>query len=135
MMEYTDLTSSLQAAATKAENIAIEQIQSQRDFEPFILSGDSLDVMQRIKTRDMDEILDIAEELLSASDDSETAVLAYKDSITLNDGTFDAIVCQIYNVEEDNGYSFGLLYQIVNDNIRFLNKHVFLGKVRNLLIF
>lgn len=135
MMEYTDLSPSLQAAIAKAENIAIEQIRSQRDFEPFILSGDPLDAIQRIKTRDMDGILDMAEELLSETDDSETAVLAYKDRISLNDGTFDAIVCQIYNVEEDTGYSFGQIYQIVDGHIRFLNKRVFLGKVRNLLIF
>lgn len=134
-MEYTHLSPSLQAAAVKAENIAIEQIQSQRDFNPFVLYGDSLDKLDRIQTRDTDEILEAAEEIIANIDDSETAVLVYQDNIMLNDGTFDAIVCQIYNVDEDFGYSFGQIYRISEGKINLLNKRVFLGEVRNLLVF
>lgn len=135
MMEYTDLSPLLQAAFEKAENIAIEQLQSQRDFEPFILSGESLDEIKRIKNRDTDEILDMAEEIMEGIDDSETAMLVYPDNIMLNDGTFDAIVCQIYHVDEDFGYSFGQIYRISEGKINLLNKRVFLGEVRNLLVF
>ncbi|NML39197.1 hypothetical protein HHL17_18500 [Chitinophaga sp. G-6-1-13] len=135
MMEYTNLSPSLQAAIEKAENIAIEQIQSQRDFEPFILCGELLDEIKRIKTRDTEEILEAAEEIIEDIDDSETAVLVYQDNIMLNDGTFEAIVCQIYNVDEDFGYSFGQIYRINEGKISFLNKRVFLGEVRNLLVF
>ncbi|MBC9910277.1 hypothetical protein [Chitinophaga varians] len=135
MMEYTDLSPSLQAAAVKAENIAVEQIQSLRDFDPFILCGESLDKIKRIQTRDTDEILEVAEEIIGEADDSETVVLAYPDTVMLKDGTFDAIVCQIYNVDEDFGYSFGQIYRIDEGKINFMNKRVFLGEVRNLLVF
>ena len=67
--------------------------------------------------------------------DEETVVLIYKDVIKLNDGSFDGIISQIYNVDEDSGYSFGLLYKLEDHKISFLNKRVFLGDVRNCLIY
>ncbi|MGN7824006.1 hypothetical protein ACTJJB_28030 [Chitinophaga sp. 22536] len=135
MMEYTDLSPSLQAAMEKAENIATEQLQSLRDFNPFILCGESLDKIERIQSRETDEMFEMAEEIIGEMDDSETTVLTYPDTIMLNDGTFNAIVCQIYNVDEDFGYSFGQIYRIDAGKINFLNKRVFLGEVRNLLVF
>lgn len=134
-MEYTDLTPSLQAAIVKAENIAIEQLESQRDFEPFILCGDTLDTIERIKSRGEDEMFDMAEALLGDMADSETAILVYKDNIKLNDGTFEAIVCQLYDMNEDSGYSFGQLYRFGENKIEFLKKRLFLGEIRNLLMF
>ena len=44
--------------------------------------------------------------------EKETVVLIYKDVIKLNYGSFDGIISQIYNVDEDSSYSFGLLYKI-----------------------
>ena len=67
--------------------------------------------------------------------DEETVVLIFKEIIELNDGSFDAIVSQVYNVDEDSAYSFGLLYKIEDNKIIFLNKRVFLGEVRNCLIY
>jgi hypothetical protein len=67
--------------------------------------------------------------------DEETVVLIYQNKIQLNDGNFDAIVSQIYNVEEDSGYSFGLIYKIEDAKIKFLNSRIFLGNVRNCLVF
>ncbi|MBC9933493.1 hypothetical protein [Chitinophaga qingshengii] len=134
-MEYTDLTPSLQAAIVKAENIAIDELQSQRDFQPFILCGDTLDTIERIKTRDEEEMFEIAEELLGDMADSTTAILVYKDNIKLNDGTFEAIVCQLYDMNEDSGYSFGQLYRFGENKIEFLKKRLFLGEIRNLLMF
>jgi len=131
-MKFEELETKLQSAIEKAEEIAIENIQLGIDFSPFIVFEEK--EIKKFKADSLDDAIDKALEEIESLEE-ETVVLVYKDVIKLNDGCFDGIISQIYNVDEDSGYSFGLLYKIENDKISFLNKRVFLGDVRNCLIF
>jgi len=128
-MEFEDLEKDLQAEVEKGEEIAIENIQNGVRFSPFIYFGE-----KNIKKMIADSLDEMAEEEIESIDE-ETVVLIYSNKITLKDGSFDAIVSQVYNVDEGSGYSFGLVYKIEDNKMKFLNKRVFLGNVRNCLIF
>ncbi|MDO3425579.1 hypothetical protein QWT87_11830 [Chryseobacterium sp. APV1] len=131
-MEFEELEQELQSEIEKAEEIAIENIQNGVDFSPFIYFGEKN--IKKLKADSLDEAIEMAEEEIEDIEE-ETVVLIYKNNIQLNDGNFDAIVSQVYNVDEDSGYSFGLVYKIEDNKIKFLNKRVFLGNIRNCLIF
>jgi hypothetical protein len=90
--------------------------------------------IKKFKADSLEDAIDIALGEIESLEEV-TVVLIYKDVIKLNDGSFDGIVSQIYNVDEDSGYSFGLLYKIEGNKISFLNKRVYLGDVRNCLVF
>ncbi|NTD97592.1 hypothetical protein G6M26_08765 [Agrobacterium tumefaciens] len=131
-MEFEELETKLQSAIEKAEEIAIENIQVGIDFSPYIVFEEK--EIKKFKADSLDDAVDMALEEIESLEE-ETVVLIYKDVIKLNDGSFDGIISQIYNVDEDSGYSFGLLYKLEDNKISFLNKRVFLGDVRNCLIF
>ncbi|MBT2621198.1 MULTISPECIES: hypothetical protein [Chryseobacterium] len=131
-MEFEDLEQELQSEVEKAEEVAIENIQNGINFSPFIYFGEKS--IKKMVADSLDEAIEMAEEEIEDIGE-ETVVLIYKNNIKLNDGSFDAIVSQVYNVDEDSGYSFGLVYKIEDSKIKFLNKRVFLGNVRNCLIF
>ncbi|WP_108867172.1 hypothetical protein [Aquimarina aquimarini] len=134
-MKYSDLDKKLQEAIEKAENIAIENIKEHQSFMPFILHGEKMNKVKKIVSKNIDEIIDIAEEEIAEMEDSDIVILIYQDIIRLNDGDVNSIVSQVYGFEEDSGYSFGLGYRIGKDKIQFLNKRVFLGEIRNFLMF
>jgi len=131
-MDFEDLEKELQSEVERGEEVAIEYIQSGVQFSPFIYFGEKN--IKKLVADSLDEALEMAEEEIEDIGE-ETVVLIYKNKITLNDGSFDAIVSQVYNVDEESGYSFGLVYKIEDNKIKFLNKRVFLGNVRNCLIF
>ncbi|MCS4225905.1 hypothetical protein [Sphingobacterium sp. BIGb0165] len=130
-MQYEELEKELQVEIEKAEEIAIGYIQKRIDYSPFIYFVDNN--IKKFIADSLDDAIELATEEIEGMDE-ETVVLIYKETIELNDGDFDAIVSQIYNVNEDSAYSFGLLYKIESDTIKFLNKRVFLGDIRNCLI-
>ena len=131
-MEFEELETALRSEIEKAEEIAIENIQTGINFSPFIFfEGKSI---KKFVADSLDDAIDMALEEIENLE-AETVVLMYKNIIALNDGSFDAIVSQIYNVNEDSGYSYGLLYKIEDNKMRFLNERIFLGNVRNCLIF
>lgn len=131
-MQYEELEKALQIEIEKAEEIAIEYIQESVNYYPYIYFGENN--IKKFKADSLDEAIDMATEEIEGMDE-ETVVLIFKEIIELNDGSFDAIVSQVYNVDEDSAYSFGLLYKIEDNKIIFLNKRVFLGEVRNCLIY
>lgn len=131
-MEFEDLEKYLQSEVEKAEEIAIENIQNGVDFSPFIYFGEKN--IKKVIADSLDEAIEMAEEEIEDIQE-ETVVLIYKNTITLNDGSFDAIVSQVYNQDEESGYSFGLVYKIEDNKMKFLNKRVFLGNIRNCLIY
>ncbi|WBV56143.1 hypothetical protein PFY10_18245 [Chryseobacterium daecheongense] len=131
-MEFEDLEKDLQAEVEKGEEIAIENIQNGVRFSPFIYFGEKN--IKKMIADSLDEAIEMAEEEIESIDE-ETVVLIYSNKITLKDDSFDAIVSQVYNVDEGSGYSFGLVYKIEDNKMKFLNKRVFLVNVRNCLIF
>lgn len=131
-MEYSNLRDELKHAVEIAEELAIESIKNNVDFSPYIFSGDKQ--IRRFFSDSLEDAIENAIEEIENMEE-ETVVLIFKDTIALKDGSFDAIVSQIYNDDEDFGHSFGLLYKIEDNTIKFLNKRVFLGEIRNCLIF
>ena len=131
-MEFEELETKLQSEIIKAEEIAIENIQAGINFSPFIIYEEK--EVKKFKADSLEDAVDMALEEIESLEEG-TVVLIYKDVIKLNDGSFDAIVSQIYNVDEDSGYSVGLLYKIDDNKISFLNKRISLGDVRNCFIF
>ncbi|RAV29187.1 hypothetical protein [Sinomicrobium soli] len=131
-MEYTNLDKRLQLVIEQAEELAIESIQSGSEFSPYIFYDEKK--IKRIVSNNLEEAIDIAEDEIENMN-SKTVVLVFHDIVKLNDGSFKAIISQLYDEDEDSGYSYGLLYKIENSRIKFLNKRVFLGEVRNCLIF
>lgn len=122
----------MQLFIEKAEDIAVESISNNIDFAPYIYYG--IKKIKRMNGDSLGESIKLAEEEIDNMDD-ETVVLVFQDLVKLNDGSFNAIISQIYNQDEDYGYSFGLIYRIENGMIKFLNKRVFLGNIRNCLVF
>lgn len=68
-------------------------------------------------------------------EDTNITVLLYQDDIELKDGKITAIISQLYEFDEDNGYSFGLGFKVLKDKIKLSNERVFLGEIRNFLMF
>jgi len=131
-MQYGELEKELQLEIEKAEEIAIGYIQKHIDYSPYIYFGDNN--VKKFVADSLYDAIELATEEIEDMDE-ETVVLIYKETIELNDGNFDAIVSQVYNVNEDSAYSFGLLYKIESDTVKFLNMRVFLGDIRNCLIY
>lgn len=131
-MQYEKLEKALQLEIEKAEEIAIGYIQERINYSPYIYFGENN--IKKFVADSLDEAIETAIEEIEGLDE-ETVVLIFKEVIELNDGSFDAIVSQIYNIDEDSAYSFGLLYKLEDNKIMFLNKRVFLGEVRNCLIY
>lgn len=135
-MKYSELNNRIKTVVEKAENLAITGISNDIDISPFLVYGGNSDKIKRLIVDSIDEAIDLTEEELEElEEETNTVVLTFKDKISLKDGTFDSIIYQIYDTDEDDGYSFGQIYKIENGKIVFLNEKVFLGKIRNLLIF
>ena len=135
-MKYKELKKDIKNTIEKAEEIAIKNLSEDIEFSPYYIYGENSNKLKKLIASNIEEALEIAEETIEEIDDeTETVVLIYKEKVKLNDGTFDAIVSQVYNIDEDSGYSFGLLYKYSNNKIEFLNERVFLGNIRNLFMF
>lgn len=131
-MNFNDLRQDLQQIVVDAEEYAIKNIQKSNDFDPYIyIEGNKL---KRIIADDLDEVIDTAHEIIEDIDE-ETVIFVYSDSLEFKDGVLDAIIVQVFDSNEDFGYSFGLGYEIKNNIISFLNKRVFMGNLRNVLVF
>jgi len=131
-MEFLELKKELKQAVEQAEEYAIASLQSSNDFFPYIFSGDKK--IKKIIEDTIDDAIEIAHEEIEDMEE-ETVIFVYKEAIELADGKFDAIVTQVFNDDEDHGYSFALIYRIINNKISFLNQRVSLGNIRNVLIF
>lgn len=135
-MIYNDLNDKLKIKIENAEKLAIESISNNNTFSPYIVYGKDMKKIKRLISNSIDEAIDIAEVVIDEiSDETETAILVYKDKIKLNDGTFNAIICQVYDDDEESGYSFGQIYKIINSKLSFSNERIFLGEIRNLILF
>lgn len=126
------LNPNLQAEVEKAEEIAISYILSNIKYSPFISFGNTH--LKKFVADTLDEAIDAAVDEIENLEE-ETVVLVFHELIRLHDAKLDGIVSQVYNVDEDTGYSFGLLYKIEEGKIEFLKNRVFLGEIRNCLIF
>jgi hypothetical protein len=131
-MEFEELEASLRSETEKAEEIAIVNIQEGINFAPFIYYPEKN--IKKIVADSLNDALEMAEEEIENLE-QDTVILIYRDTVKLNDGSFDAIISRIYDVNEDSGYSYGLSYKIEDSKLKFLNKRVFLGEVRNCLIY
>lgn len=131
-MKFEELNPTLQAEIEKAEEIAISYIRSNIKYSPFISFGNTH--FKKIIADTLGEAIDAAVDEIENLEE-ETVVLVFHELIRLNDTNLDGIVSQVYNVDEDTGYSFGLLYRIKEGKIEFLKNRVFLGEIRNCLIF
>jgi hypothetical protein len=129
-MEFIDLHDNLKQAVETAEQYAIMSIQNGVNITPYISLGENK--IQKIIAEDIDTAIEAAQAEIEDLD-AETVVFIYNDTLELADGTYEAIVSQLFNEDEDNGYSFGLAYKI--EKIVFLNKRVFLGNIRNCLVY
>ena len=107
-----------------------------QSFSPFIIYGKEFNKPERLMVNSIDEGIDIAVEFIEElSDGSEIVIFCYNEKIKLADGDVDAIITQIYGADEENGYSFAHAYKITNNEIVFLNKVIFLGNIRNFLVY
>lgn len=129
-MKFSDLTEKLQKMTTNAEDFAIESLREGAIFSPFIFYGEKK--ITRIIANDIGEAIDQAHDVMEDSGE-ETGIFVYHDVIDLGEDPFDAIITQIHDEDEDSGYSFALVYRIIDDKIQFLNERVFLGEIRNVL--
>ena len=135
-MKYSELSDRIKSAIEKVENIATEEIAGNSVFHPFLFYKGKVNNLRRLMVDSIDEAIDLTEELIQdIEEDIDIVILTFKDKIELNDGIFDAIIYQIYDTDEDNGYSYGQIYEIKDGKIVFFNKKIFLGNIRNLLIF
>lgn len=129
-MKFSDLTEKLQAMTAEAEDFAIASLQEGVAFSPFIFYGEKKIV--RIIADDIDQAIDEAHDIMEDSGE-ESAIFVYHDIIDLKDSSFDAIVTQIHDEDEDTGYSFALVYRIIDNKMQFLNERISLGEIRNAL--
>lgn len=135
-MEYSNLSKRIKVVVEKVENLVITELVDNSDYNPFLIYGEDSDKIKRLMVNSIDEAIELAEdEIEIIEDNTKTIVLTFKDKIALNDGIFDTIIYQIYDIDEIDGYSFGQIYNIENDEMVFLNKKIFLGKIRNPLAF
>ncbi len=125
-MEYITLNNEIKIVIEKAEEIAISNLKNGIEFHSYLIYGKESDSIKKLISDSIEETIELAEEIIEKiDDDTETVVLIYKEKIELKDGLFDAIVSQVYNMDEDNGYSYALIYKVENDKIKFLNNHLF----------
>lgn len=129
-MKFLDLPKELQQLTQQAEEYAIVAIQNEIEFSPYIYYPEKK--MVKIQAEDIEEAIDTAYDLIEDSE-QEKAIFVYHDHIELKDGLFDAIVTQIHSEDEDNGYSFALIYRYNDNKTEFLNERIFLGGIRNAL--
>ncbi|MBB6499899.1 hypothetical protein [Pedobacter cryoconitis] len=136
-MEYNNLTPELKETAEKAIDIALDILKTKTEkFHSFVIYGEKKNKLERFITDSDDDALEQAIEFIEEIDDNSSAVVyAYQDEIKLKDGKEAAIVMNIYGDEEDNGYSFAQLYRYADNKIQLSDEKLFLGNIRNVLIF
>lgn len=135
-MEYLKLNKDLIKQAENAVKIASDFMLKSQFFSPFIIYGKESNKLERLITDSIDKALDAGVEFIEEIDDnSEIVIFCYNEKIKLNDGNLDAIVTQIYGVDEETAYSFAHGYKIIDKQIVFLNKIIFLGNIRNCLVY
>lgn len=135
-MEFLELNNEIKEVIEKAEEIAVNNLKNEIEFYPYFVFGNENYKIKKIITDSIEEAIELAiEEIEEIEDETETVVLIYKEKVELKDGLFDAIISQVYNMDEDNGYSYALLYKVESGKIIFLNERIFLGNIRNVLVF
>lgn len=136
-MNYSNLSPQLSTIAEKAIQIGLDTISTEKNkLYSFLVYGEQGSQLQRFVIDSDEEALNTALEFISQMDDlSSAAVYAYKDSITMNDGIFDAITIQIYGIDEEHGYSFSQVYRLSDKSLELLNEKLFMGKIKNALVF
>jgi hypothetical protein len=137
-MEYEKLNVNLKDIAQKALNTALDSLDNGKNtFSPFLIyEKDKKVKLKRFQSGNSAEAFNMALEYIEDMEDAPFAIaLAYMDDVTLKDGRFPAIMINIYGDEEDSGYSYGQIYKIEAGAIMLLNKIMFLGNIRNALLF
>jgi hypothetical protein len=135
-MKYQQLESSLQKQTEYAVKMASDLLTKNKSFSPFIIYGKEHNKIERLIVDSIDKAIDAAVDFIEDIDDgSEMVILCYNEKITLADGIIDAIITQIYGVDEESGYSFAHGYKIKEDEIVFLNEAIYLGSLRNCLVY
>lgn len=137
IMDYYKISSELKKVFEEAIEIALDTVSTENsELHSFVIYGKNSDKLERFACDSGDEALDAAIEFIEEIDDgSENVVYAFKETIELNDGEFDTIVVHVYGIDEDTGYSFWQLYRVNDHKIQLMNEKVFLGKIRNVLVF
>jgi predicted SnoaL-like aldol condensation-catalyzing enzyme len=135
-MEYQLLNEKIRIQTEKALDLSIDSLSNGQSFSPFVLYGKEGDKLERFFAESLDQVIEAAVEFIEDIEDgSKIVILCFMDKVKLNDGTFDAVITQIYGSDEDKGYSFGHVYKIDNDKLQFLNKVIYLGDIRNCLVY
>ena len=135
-MNYNNLNIKLKNMTEKAINIALDSLENGNQLYPFVVFGIDGKSLQRFIVESADDAYNLAEGFIEEIDEeSPIAILTYYDKLKFKDGEYDAIIIQAYDEDEEDGYSFGQLYENTDNKIRILNKKYFLGKIRNILIF
>lgn len=131
-MKFTELREDLQKLVLSSEEYAIKCLKQENTFYPYIFIGENK--IQKLLIEDLDLAIEKGQDIISDLDIA-TAILVYQDIISFRDGDIDAIVVQIHDMDEDDGYSFALGFKRESDKLFFLNEYVFIGDIRNCLIF
>lgn len=135
-MEYEKLDQALKTRAEEAINMALDLLSLSLPIMPFILYGQANNKLERFQLDDLEEAIELANEFIDEIEDgTRVAILCYLDMVQLNDGDFKAIIVQVYSTDEDTGYSFAQVYQLIENNIQLSNQKIFLGAIRNVLVF
>jgi len=131
-MKFIELREDLQKLVLLSEEYAIKHLEQEDTFFPYIFVEENK--IQRLLIEDLDVAIEEGHDIISDLD-IDTGVLVYQDLISFSDGDVEAIVVEIHDMEEDNGYSFALGFKREGGKLLFLNEHVFIGNIRNCLIF
>lgn len=138
-MDYNNLSEEIRKFVDEVSNVAVGYLKKGEMFSPFLASRhDGKNKMNKYQGGSLDKALELAENDIQNLT-ADICVLTYIDTITLKDkgkeSKSTAIIFQIYGMEEDNGYSFALVYKFEGDRFFVANEKVFLGNIRNILIF
>lgn len=106
-------------------------------FAPFVIEvEEGARRMTRIQAGDGETAFETAVEFIEELEGAPDLVaLAYPDRVNLMDGSFDAVVVNVYPDEAESGLSYAQLFKAEEGGVVRLKKVMCLGEVRNVLVF
>lgn len=131
-MKFKELREDLQKLVLLSQEYAIKCLEFDNHFSPYIFIEENK--IQKLLINDLDIAIEEGQDIISDLDIA-TGILVYQDIVSFKDGDVDAIVVQIHDLDEDNGYSYAQGFKRENDRLLFLQEHIFIGNIRNCLVF
>lgn len=134
-MEIKDFNPDIQKLVNEAFDIALDNITLTGHLTTFVATrNESKKSLTKFNASTKEEAFQAAQEFIEDCN-ADTAVLAYQSTVRVGDKEHEGVICQIYDQDMDFGHAYAVLFRKNGNSMEVSDNKIYLGEVRNVLVY